>query len=371
MPLPFDGAIGVITRYIEHWVPGVAAARVGDTLTIQASRGADRVAIPYDTQQLRVLEQAIADSSLPAGYKNGVIRDSALRALYAVGVKGMAPDIEVSKLITDEDLEWNTRVRVTVSFDPETAKKLYEELKALDAVAQELSASDLPLPDIASEHEVMASIIEYFEKEGHLNSPDITGKSLSYLKAAALSWILELEAQKRATSSPRVRAAQSIRLFDLLERFWLLRPWDRIPLPPIVRDYLAQRGDLGKVVPSPGPSLDVGPQLRKLDTRLEERWRGAWQALQSQNPDKVSQAANSMVEVLDKVIDRVCAGKPFKDVLAARYPQQEKVVLAKLAYVSALKSSLQSVKHETNPQSVDTAQDLMHAAEGIIRTLLR
>jgi hypothetical protein len=75
--------------------------------------------------------------------------------------------------------------------------------------------------------------------------------------------------------------------------------------------------------------------------------------------------------VLDKVVDRVCAGKPFKDVLAARYPQQEKVVLAKLAYVSALKSSLQSVKHETNPQSVDTAQDLMHAAEGIIRTLLR
>jgi hypothetical protein len=284
----------------------------------------------------------------------------------------MAPDIEVSKLVVDEDLEWNTRVRLNVSFDAETTEQLHEGLKILDTVAQELMASDLPLPEIATEHEAMASIIEYHKENGHLSSPDISGKSLSYLKAAALIWILELESQKRAASSPRLRAAQSVRLFDLLDRFWLIQPWNRIPLPPIVRDYLAQRGEPSKAATTvPGPSLDVGPQLKKLDPRLEERWRGAWQALQSQNPDKVSQAANSMVEVLDKVIERVCDGKPFKAVLAQRHPQLEEVVLAKLRYVSTLKSTLHGVKHETNPQSADTVQDLMHAAEGIIRTLLR
>jgi hypothetical protein len=218
----------------------------------------------------------------------------------------------------------------------------------------------------------MAQIIAHYEKTGHLNSPDASGESLSYLKGAALCWILELEEKKSATASERLKVAQSIRLFELLQEFWLVRPFDRIPLPPIVRDYISQRGTAGKRVGAVcGPSLDIGPQLRKLDPRLEERWRGAWQAVQSENPDKVSQAANSMVEVLDKVIGGICGEREFKDILAERYPLQEKFVLAQRATISALKQSLQAVKHETNAQSVHTVEDLMHAAEGIIRTLMR
>lgn len=373
MPLPFDGPISTIRRYIEHLVPGVSAGRLGDTTTIEVDRGGERVVLPYDPTQLRVLEQASTDPSLPVRYRNGVIRDITLRALFAVGIKGMAPEIEVSRLILDEDLDWNTHLRLNTSFDHETAKRLHEGLKALDAVATELMDPELVVPDIAVEHKVMASIIAHYEKEGHLNSPDASGQSLSYLKAAALVWVFELEEQKRAMTLPRKKAAQSVRLFELLGRIWLLHPWHRIPLPRIVRDYIEQRSKpSGKsAVSIPGPGLDIGPQLKTLDPRLDERWRGAWEALRSKNPDKVSQAANSMVEVLDNVIAQISGDRPFKDVLAERYPKQEKVVLAQRAVISALKDSLHAVKHETNTQSVHTAEDLMHAAEGIIRTLLR
>jgi len=330
-----------------------------------------QVVLRLAPERLSDLEQALTDSSLPARYKNGIIRDMTLGALVAIGKEGMAPDVEVSKLVVDEDLDWNRHVRLATSFGSETAKKLHEGLKILDELAADLVKSDVPVPDIEKEREVMASMIAYYERTGHLNS-DATGESLSYLKAAALWWILELEDKKSTTVSQRLKSAQSARLFEVLEEFWLLRPFDRIPLPPIVRDYISHRATNTKSVAAvTGPSIGIGPQLKKLDPRLEERWRGAWQALQSKNPDKVSQAANSMVEVLDKVIDRMCGDRPFKDVLEERYPQQEKFIIAQRAAISALKASLHSVKHETNPQSVHTAEDLMHAAEGIIRTLLR
>ena len=239
--------------------------------------------------------------------------------------------LKISKLVVAEELDWNLHVRLITSFDAETAKKLYDGLKALDALAAELMESEVALPDVRKEREVMASMISALRTQaGHLNSRDVTGESLSYLKAAALCRVLDLEEKKAATVSPRLRAAQSVRLFEILEQFWLLRPFDRIPLPPIVSDFLSHRAAKAKTIASvPGPSLDVGPQLKKRKPRLEKRWHGAWQALSSENPDKVSQAANSMVEVLDKVIARICGDRQFKEVLAERYPMQVTFVLSR------------------------------------------
>jgi hypothetical protein len=371
MKSPFQAGISAIVRYIEHWQPGISIERTGgETVEIVVRGGAKEVVLRYGAE-LDDLERALKDENLPAPYKNGVIRDYTRGALIAVGKQGLAPDVDVSKLVLDEKLDWNRRVRLRTSFDAETSKKLYEGLKVLDAFAQSLTKAEVAVPEIETEHEVMASMITHYERTGSLNE-DALGESLSYLKAATLLWIQELEEQKRSSASPRLKTARSVRLFEPLGGFWGQQPWNRIPLPSIAREYIAQRPEAVNGAPhGPGPSLDIGPQLMRRDPRLEERWRGAWEALRSQNPDKVSQAANSMVEVLDKVIGCVCNSRPFREVLAERYPKQEEVVLTKLKYVSALKTSLQSVKHETKEQSMDTAQDLMHASEGVIRTLLR
>jgi hypothetical protein len=302
MPSPFQAAISAIVRYIEHWQPGISIEQTGGGTVAIVMRSGSREAVLRYGAELDRLERALKDESLPAPYKNGVIRDYTLGALIAVGKQGLAPDVDVSKLVLDEKLDWNRRVRLRTSFDADTSKKLYEGLKALDAFAQNLTKAEVAVPEIEKEHEVMASMITYHERTGSLDE-DASGESLSYLKAAVLLWIMELEEQKRSNTSPRVKTARSVRLFELLEGFWDQQPWNRIPLPPIVREYIAQRPEVVRGAPhEPGPSLDIGPQLKRLGPRLEERWRGAWEALRSKNPDKVSQAANSMVEVLDKVI---------------------------------------------------------------------
>lgn len=369
----FERPIEVITTYIKHVVPGISVTRVGNSTMLRVRGSTKEIVLPLASDALSDLQEALTNGSLPVRYKNGIIRDMTLGALVVVGKEGMASDVEVSKLILEEELDWNRHVSLVTSFDAETGRKLYDGLKALTEVATELLQSEIPVPELERERDAMTQIIAWYEKTGHLNSRDVSGDHLSYLKAAALCWILELEDKKSATTSDRLRIAQSVRLFELLEQFWLSRPFDRINLPPISRDYISHRGTdrKGVSVAIPGPSLDIGPQLKKLDPRLEERWRGAWQALRSENPDKVSQAANSMVEVLDKVIGHICADRQLKDVLRERYPKQEKVILAQRATISALKESLHAVKHETIVQSVNTAQDLMHSAEGIIRTLLR
>jgi hypothetical protein len=136
----------------------------------------------------------------------------ALGALVAIGKEGMAPDVEVSKLVVDEEIDWNRRVSLLTSFDSETAQKLYEGLTALEELAADLVKSDVPVPEIVKERVIMASMISSYETTGHLHS-NASGESLSYLKAAALRWILELEDEKSKTASPRVKSAQSARLF--------------------------------------------------------------------------------------------------------------------------------------------------------------
>lgn len=372
MPRDFTLPFNVIKKYVEQQVPGLTFEMMGNALTARVRLGAQQGIVSCSQEDLSDLEEALTNSTQPAKYKNRLIRDVTLRALVAVGKQGMAPEVDVSKLIVNEELDSAQVPPMTTSFDQETAKRLYDGLKLLDALAVQLTTSDARVPEIENEHKVMAPIIAFYEAKGHLDSSGVSKESLAYLKAAAFCWILELEEKRNAITSRRVKGAQSVRLFELLEKFWLVHPFDRLALPPIIRDYISQRPAMTKIGPGvSGPSLEIGPQLKKLDPRLEERWRGAWQALLSENPDKVSQAANSMVEVLDKVIGHVCGGRPFKDVLAERYPKQVTVIVAQRATVAALKESLHSVKHETHAQSVHTAEDLMHAAEGIIRTLLR
>jgi hypothetical protein len=101
------------------------------------------------------------------------------------------------------------------------------------------------------------------------------------------------------------------------------------------------------------------------------RRQGARAVLRSDNPDRVSQAANSMVDVLDQVIDRVRGTKEFADYLAERFPKHAAGISAQRTFITTVKSSLHTVKHHTQEQPPELAEHLMEVAESIIRMLLR
>ena len=56
---------------------------------------------------------------------------------------------------------------------------------------------------------------------------------------------------------------------------------------------------------------EVGELLHTVNTRLSEKWHGAWQTLQSDNPDRVSQCANSVREVLLQLLEELAPAGSF------------------------------------------------------------
>ena len=93
--------------------------------------------------------------------------------------------------------------------------------------------------------------------------------------------------------------------------------------------------------------------------------------LTSDIEDRVSQATNSMVEVLKGVIGAVCGSREFRDVLNEQYPDSSEFILKTRAWISETKDGLERVKHHPDAQSPILAEALMEAAELIIRVLLR
>ena len=174
-----------------------------------------------------------------------------------------------------------------------------------------------------------------------------------------------------AAPEPRVKAGYLKKMLTIAADFEM-QPYNRIKLPPALADYVArEKGAVDSSQRGMRQHVNVESLLEELDPRLRDRWIGAWQALHSKNADSVSQAANSMVEVLDQVIDRVRGAREFRDYLSARYPGQAEMVQAKRQWISKVKDGLQSVKHHTDAQPPQLAEDLMHAAELIVRILLR
>ena len=274
-------------------------------------------------------------------------------------------------LLNDPGRDWTRQCSLHTQFRPEVAKRLYESLKRLERSLERSIDPEVSIPEIEHELSTVRDLTKFYDMHQHLNSQDARAESLSYLKAAAVVWIIDLERKMAAAPEPRVKAGYLKKMLTIAADFEM-QPYNRIKLPPALADYVArEKGAVDSSQRGMRQHVNVESLLEELDPRLRDRWIGAWQALHSKNADSVSQAANSMVEVLDQVIDRVRGAREFRDYLSARYPGQAEMVQAKRQWISKVKDGLQSVKHHTDAQPPQLAEDLMHAAELIVRILLR
>lgn len=112
--------------------------------------------------------------------------------------------------------------------------------------------------------------------------------------------------------------------------------------------------------------------LEKLDPKLKRRRQGAWQAFRSDNPDRLSQAANSMVELLDKVIGHVCQNSTLAEYLESKYHSSKdtKWVDATRKWISETKSYLHRIKHHVDERPGQITERLLHGAESIMLVVL-
>ena len=154
-------------------------------------------------------------------------------------------------------------------------------------------------------------------------------------------------------------------------------PFRDIQLPECIHEYAVykQTSDQQDVEHAIAIAVDVDKLddlLEKLDPKLKRRRQGAWQAFRSDNPDRLSQAANSMVELLDKVIGHVCQNSTLVEYLESKYHSSKdtKWVDATRKWISETKSYLHRIKHHVDERSEQLTERLLHGAESIMLVVL-
>lgn len=306
------------------------------------------------------------------------------RVYMSLGQEGLLDDFDISSIILNEKGEWLETYRVDVAFTKSFCEILYEGLKLLsDSLNSTLANANVKLPEIVDDAESVRHLIGYYEHHGNLTSRGAEIQSLSFLKAAAVCVILQREQKKKETDIPRLKKAYDKEIYSIVSR---LResPFRDIQLPECIYEYAIQqkktvneKSEVQKIKTSVRTSSDetaakLDKLLEQIDPRLKKRRQGAWSAFRSDNPDRLSQAANSMVELLDQVIGQVCKDTGLAIYLQRKYETHEetKWVDATRKWISETKGKLNRVKHHIDYRSEKLTERLLATAESIILVIL-
>ncbi len=297
-----------------------------------------------------------------------------------LGSRGLLTDFEVSSELLNEKGQWAERCWVNVSFDKKMCESLNSGLRRLSSFLEQiLGDHNLDLSDVKADKKSIDGLIQYYEKHGHLNSEGVGVQSLGFLKAAAVCEIIEKEKQKSQTKIPRVKSEIDKEIYRIVH---ILRqaPFLGIKLPECIHDYSDANKDIDiqsvREVSQVRIAQEVDDRLNalldKLNPNLKKKRIGAWIAFSSDNPDRLSQSANSMVELLDKVIGQLCANIKLSEYLEKKYGTSEETqwIDATQRWISQTKNKLQRVKHHPDYQAEILARTLLSSAETIMLALL-
>ncbi len=292
-----------------------------------------------------------------------------------LGSKGLLTDFEISSELLNEKGQWLDRCWETVSFDDKICEILNNGLRRLSGfLEQVLGDHNLDLRDIEAEKKSIDGLIQYYEEDGNLNSEGVEVESLGFLKAAAVCEVVEKEKEKFRTRISSVKRGIDKEIYRIVH---MLRqaPFLGIKLPQCIRDYNdANKGvDIQSQARIECQANDVlDALLDKLNPNLKKKRIGAWMTFYSENPDKLSQSANSMVELLDKVIGQLCLNIKLSEYLEERYGTSVETqwIDVTRSWISQTKSNLHRVKHHPDYQAENLARTLLTSAETIMLALL-
>lgn len=297
-----------------------------------------------------------------------------------LGKEGLLSDFDISSEILDEKGGWKGYLKVDVEFEEWFCIIMYEGLKLLSNFLDTiLSDASVELKEMEAEKVFIDDLIKYYEDNKHLRSSGAEIQNLSFLKAAAVCMIIEKEISRKEILIPRLKKGYDREIYTIVSE---IRQgfFEDIELPECIHDYAIQRKTKSEDKQSiqevktfiGGDHGKLNQLLEKLDPRLKERREGAWLTFRSDNPDRLSQAASSMVEVLDQVITQVCKDTELAVFLNEKHPAHEETdwVNVTKGWISEIKSNLHRVKHHVEKQSEALTEGLLTSAEGIMLVIL-
>ena len=206
-PEPYAATFYDIHKFVDGVLPDADVERIGNSENLQIRNGGKTIVVSFSRSLLDDYE-VVSHGQQPVPYSNGIRSDLHLQVYFALGIEGMIPGIRISDvLIGQERRDWLSRCRLEVRFDSEFTKGIYDGLCALQSSLLLTLRSEVALPEIEKELDVVKNLIEFHNGSGCLNCPNAERENLSYLKAAAICWILKLEEKKAREPSPRIKIA--------------------------------------------------------------------------------------------------------------------------------------------------------------------
>jgi len=375
----YSKATAFITDFARSLLPQAEIVFSHGKLKV-ASEG-KHFSLPFTREDLDDLEPVL-DGDLPTKYSDGMKSKIQLQIYLAFFQEGFIPNVKLSKVMLEEKRDWTNAIRAGVHFDDKVAARLYRGLQALESYLDQTLQKHGEIEGVRKDLEAIRVLTTWYQENNNLHIGMLDREALSLLKGAAVIAIMELEDKKGTSTAKRVTSSYDADILSMVQEFES-RPYDRIKLPGVLFEYL------GDNVPTPRTSVPVSTAprqvvatasglddlLRSVNPRLIDRRCGAWLTLNSDNPDAVSQAVNSMVEIMSEVINFVrkrAGNPPLKDILPTILSSegQSDWVLATHKWICETKSALQSVKHNTAAQSRHIASAAMTAAELVVLILL-
>ena len=343
--------------------------------------------ISIDMENIRIqLDEAVVDDFEIAlekytgtNYYYSVESQIKFKIIGALGIEGLIPNFSVSSELLQEKGDWLKDYRVDTKFSDNFCGILFAGLKKMSLFYDELISAyqSLSVP-IKADKEYIDSLINYYESKKSFSSQQVSMESLSFLKTAAVCEIIDFERQKEKIKVSRLIRELDKKIYSIVLE---LRkpPFIGIRLPKCIQDYvqflnkdhLANK-ETKNIEANASTDKELDTLLSCLDPVFAKKYKGAWLAFNSDNPDRLSQASNSMVELLDKVIGKVCGSRELKDVLKEKYETHEELtwIEATRKWISETKSQLHRVKHHTDYKAEIIAKQLMQNTENILRILL-
>ena len=370
-------AITFITDFAKSLLPRAEIVFSHEQLKV-ANEG-KRISVPFSREDLDDLEP-VFDGDLPTKYSDGMKTAIQWQIYMRFFHEGMIPSVRLSKVMREEKRDWINAVRACTHFDDKLAARLYQGLQRLESYLDHTLQQHGEIQGVRKDLEAIRALTTWYQNNNHLHCGMLDREALSFLKGAAVLAIMELEDKKGTSGAKRVTETYDTDMLSIVQEFES-RPYDQIKLPAVLFEYLNDNVPTART-PAPAVSQptvaaasDLDELLRSINPRLADRRRGAWQTLNSDNPDAVSQAVNSMVEIVSEVISFVRkrgGGQPLKDILPTILSSegQSDWVLTTHKWISETKSALQSVKHNTGAQPKHIARAVMTSAESVVLMLL-
>lgn len=306
-------------------------------------------------------------------YYNGLEKEIKFKIYETLGSNGLIADFEISRELVNEIVDYwkEGQSEYRVALNQKMSKSIFNGLNKLsDFLAYLITEHKIERKDISSTKMSIDKLIDYYKEYNHLREERASVDNLGLLKAAAVCEIIHKEKERSRNSLPIVKSELTKEIYEIVS---VIReePFRCVKMPSFVEDYRVSHKTGNMIVIKNHKKDDLDTMLDRLDTNLKKKRIGAWETFKSTNPDRLSQAANSMVELLDKVIGILCGKMELNEYLKNRYGSKESAwINAQRKSISETKDKLNRVKHHVNYSDIPLAEALLISAEAIMKLLL-